>query len=319
VIKQFAASLALAAILFAAAPAPAAPTLIPAVTVTGPVIRLGDLFTDTGGAAAQPVAPAPLPGTRVTYSSDWLAALARARHIDWAPGSGYDQIVVERASRAIGADEIGAQIQREITQRQPGEDTELRLDNPGVRLVVPADAPDTISVEGLAIEGHSGRISAIVSAPAGDPAAQHLRVSGRLIYRIEVPVLARPVAQGTPIAAGDLDLVKLRRDGIAQDIATDLAQLIGKSPRRPLRAGEPVHLSDVQLPILIHKGDLVIIVLETPTLRLTGQGQALEDGAFGKSIRVSNTKSSRVIDTMIVAPGTVTVAGFGTADAIAAR
>jgi flagellar basal body P-ring formation protein FlgA len=318
VIKQFAASLALAAILFAAAPAPAAPTLIPAVTVTGPVIRLGDLFTDTGSAAAQPVAPAPLPGTRVTYSSDWLAALARARHVDWAPGSGYDQVVVERASRAIGADEIGAQIQREIAQRQPGEDVELRLDNPGIRLVVPADAADTISVEGLAIEGR-GRVSAIVSAPADDPAAQHLRVSGRLIYRIEVPVLARPVAQGTPIAAEDLDLVKLPRDGIAQDVATDRVQLIGKSPRRSLRAGDPVHLSDVQLPILVHKGDLVIIVLETATLRLTGQGQALEDGALGKSIRVSNTKSSRVIDTTIVAAGTVTVAAPGDAGAIAAR
>ena len=59
---------------------------------------------------------------------------------------------------------------------------------------------------------------------------------------------------------------------------------------------------DVQMPILVHKGDLVIIVLNTPSLQLTAQGKALEDGAMGAAIRVANTQSGRVIDAVVAGP-----------------
>ena len=120
------------------------------------------------------------------------------------------------------------------------------------------------------------------------------------------------MAAGATIAAGDLETIKVRRDRAAPDAATDAAQLIGMTPRRPLQAEEPVRLGDVQRPVLVHRGDLVTLVLETATLRLTAQGKALEDGAINALVRVENTKSNRVIDAAVTGPGLVAVSMPGT-------
>lgn len=304
-----------AALLFAASTAFGAPMLRPAVTVSGPVVRLGDLFADAGAHAGDPVVAAPAPGMRMTLTSDWLAAMAREHHLAWVPSSAYDQAIIERASRVIDADRIAKELLGEIGARQRIEDAELQLDNPGLRLVVAAEAPDTVAIDGLAIDQRSGRVSAFVATPAGDPAAVRQRVTARLVYHAEVPVLNRALAAGAQIASGDLDIVKVRRDRIGPDVATDAAQLIGRMSRRPLRVGEPVRLADVQFPILVHKGDLVTIVLDTGSLQLTAQGKALDDGAKDALVRVENTKSSRVVDAAVSGPGTVAVNLPGTANA----
>jgi flagella basal body P-ring formation protein FlgA len=83
---------------------------------------------------------------------------------------------------------------------------------------------------------------------------------------------------------------------------------VGKTPRHALRPGEPVHASDVEVPLVVHRGSLVTILLETRALRLSAEGKAMDDGGMGAVIRVANTKSSRVIDAVVAGPGTVTVA-----------
>ena len=76
--------------------------------------------------------------------------------------------------------------------------------------------------------------------------------------------------------------------------------LVGRTPRHPIRPGEPIRPTDIQVPILIHKGDLVTIVLQTPTLTLTAQAKALDDGVLGGPIRVTNTRSGRVLDAVVM-------------------
>lgn len=296
-----------ALLLFAADPAAAAPMPRPSVTITGNVIRLGDLFTEAGAHAGDVVAPAPALGTRMTVDANWLAAAAREYQLDWTPASELDRVTIERASRAIGADALAARLLAELAPRAAADETEIQLDNPGIRLLVPAEAADVIAVDGASLDERSGRFSAFVSAPPGDADAARQRVTGRLIHMSEVPVLNRAVAMGEVITARDIDRIKLRRDRIGPDVVTDAAQLIGKSPRYPLRPQQLLHVADVQQPILVHKGDLVTLVLETPLMQLTAQAKALEDGAMGATIRVANTQSNRVIDAAVTGPGAATV------------
>jgi flagella basal body P-ring formation protein FlgA len=96
---------------------------------------------------------------------------------------------------------------------------------------------------------------------------------------------------------------------------TDPALLVGKTPRRPLRANAPLRPGDVELPIVIHRNDLVLIVLERPGMYMTAQGKALEDGGQGAVIRVANTQSSRTIDAVILGAGRVGVQAAGLAPA----
>ena len=306
-IRSLPALLLLACVCLAGGRAEAAPTLRASSTVADTVIRLGDLFADAGARASDVVAPPPPPGSRTIFDAAWLAATAREHELDWQPGSRLDQASVTRATRAIEADTIAARLLEEIGMRQSVASAEIQLDNPALRLLVAADAPADIAVDGLAVEPRSGRFSAVIAAPAGSVGAERQRVTGRLVRVIDLPVLGRAVAPGDTIAAADIETMRVRAERLGSDAVLDRHALIGKTPRRPLRPHEPLRIGDVQVPLLVHKGDLVTIVLETPTMRLTAQGKALADGARGAMLQVANTKSNRLIDARVTGANVVAV------------
>jgi flagellar basal body P-ring formation protein FlgA len=287
--------------------AEAAPALRATSTVAGTVICLGDLFADAGDRASDVVAPAPPPGSRTIFDAAWLAATAREHQLVWQPSSRLDQASVARATRAIEADAITARLLQEIGTRQSVAGAEIQLDNPALRLLVAAGAPGDIAVDNLAIEPRSGRFFAFIAAPAGSVDAQRQRVTGRLIRMIELPVLSRALAPGDTIAAADIETMRVRAERLGSDAVLDRRTLIGKTPRRMLRPHEPLRVGDVQVPLLVHRGDLVTIVLETPTMRLTTQGKALADGAMGAMLQIANTKSNRLIDARVTGANTVAV------------
>jgi flagellar basal body P-ring formation protein FlgA len=290
--------------------------LQPSVTVTGSVLRLGDLFTNAGPKAGEPIAPAPALGTHVTYSAAWLGAVARERQLSWTPSSDFDQATVERASRSIGASLITQRLLRAIPAAVQAADADIQLDNGSLRLLVPAEASDDIDVDGLNLDPRSGRFSAIVSAPAGSADAQRQRVTGRLVIDVSIAVPTRNISINDIVGRGDVEQIKLSRERLAADTIVDPAQLIGKSARHALRAGQPLRAGDVQEPVVVHKGDLVSIELRTLAMQLSTQGKALEDGVLGASVRVINTQSNRTIDVIVAGPNLVRAAA---PDTLAAR
>jgi flagella basal body P-ring formation protein FlgA len=80
--------------------------------------------------------------------------------------------------------------------------------------------------------------------------------------------------------------------------------------KRPLQADLPLHAGDVREPIVVAKGSLVTLVVQSPTMTLTSKGRAMENGARGESIRVQNTQSKIVVEGEVVSSGTVRVAGM---------
>lgn len=296
-------------ILALALPAVAAaePMLKPASTVNGQIIHLGDIFAGTGARASVGIADAPPPGSKVILGSDWLSALARSQHLDWRPASGLDQVVVERASRIIGTDEIIDQLKQALMARTPLEDAEVKLDRADLRLAVAAEGSSTLVFGNMTFDPANGRFAADVATDDGGSVPSRLRISGQIVRYAEVPTPTRVIAPGELIGKVDVIMVRLRSDRLGAGAVTQLADLVGMTPRRSLQPGEAVHGSDIAVPVVVHRNSLVTMVLETPTMRLTAEGKAVEDGGMGAVIRVANTKSNRVIDAVVIGPNTVRV------------
>jgi flagella basal body P-ring formation protein FlgA len=296
----------LIALLAATAPGAAA-VLRPSAVVEDDVVRLGDLFDGAGKRANDIVAPAPQPGFHAVYDAGWLANVAQAHGLDWQPGSSLARAVVERASRTIDASAIADAMSRALAKEGRLGDAVFKLDNPKLHLVVAADAPACVSVTGLTVDPGTGRVTAMVAAPPHDRDAEQMRVTGRIRDMVELPVLAHFVAPGQTIAAIDLERLSVPSARVAPGLIVDPDGLVGKTPRRALRPHRPVRRNDVEIPLVVHRGDLVTIVLETPALRLTAQGKAAEDGGLGAPIRVANTTSGRVLEAVVTAPGLVSL------------
>ncbi|KAA0583357.1 flagellar basal body P-ring formation protein FlgA [Azospirillum sp. B21] len=185
---------------------------------------------------------------------------------------------------------------------------QMELDNRAVEMRAPQGAGG-LAVENLYYSPVQGRFAAEIVVTGSQV---RLPVSGRAFGVVQIPVLSRRVIPGDVIGPGDIDWQDVRADQTTSDTAATDAQLIGMTPRRGVSTNQPVRLRDLQSPRMIDKGSLVTITLSTPTMTLTTQGKALQDGGKGEVIRVVNTQSNRIVEATVAGPNVVAVAKPGT-------
>lgn len=290
----------------AEAPAAGPVALRRQVSVSGDVIRLGDLFSGGVGQPERAVAHAPAVGESVTLDARWLAATARAHGLDWRPASTADRVEVTREGRYIGSGEILAALRDALSERGLGADAELETMGALQPILVPASSAALVSVIDASYDARSGRFSAVLALPDG-ARERTLRLSGRAYETIEVPVVTRAVPRDGVIGAADIDWVSLRAHEVMAGVVTDPADLIGKAAHRTLRAGEPVRLRDLGDPSLVEKGQTVTMILRTPLMTLTAKGRAMENGPMGATVRVQNMRSNKTVLGVVTADRTVVV------------
>ena len=61
-------------------------------------------------------------------------------------------------------------------------------------------------------------------------------------------------------------------------------------------------------PSMVQKGATVLMMLDSPGIALTAQGQAMEAGAIGERIRILNPVSHAVVEAEVTGPDRVRVA-----------
>ena len=289
-------------------PMPAGPiTLNAEVTVEGAVLHLGDLFRGLGEEAAVPVAKAPEPGRRLRLDARWLGRLARSHNLAWQPRSAFATATVERTGQRISHGEVEAIVADALADRGLDGELDVVLDDPDLKLFAAAGPAPRLSVEGLAFNPRSERWSATLLARVEGAETMRASLRGRAVRIVEVPVLRHRLGAEAVITDGDIEWLRLPAAKLGRSVVTDAADMVGKSPRRALRAGRPVRLGELRAPVLVARNSLVTIHLQSRWMRLTVQGRALEDGAIGQVIRVKNTKSNTVLHAEVAGPSVVAV------------
>jgi flagella basal body P-ring formation protein FlgA len=289
----------------AAAPAPAPMvSLKPAATIDGSQILLGDLFDGTGDHAKDVVAKAPAPGASTVFDVGWLFTTAHAHGLNWQPPSAGSAIRVERNATMIETNELARQLAIKLPSTLPQRRVEL---DANFRLFVAVGASTDVQLQKVEMTPETGRFSAEVRVASDDPDAMPIHVSGRVVGVTTVPVLARPMMPGEVVRPEDITTADFRIDQLQAGNIMDPHLLLGETPRHPLHASQPLRDTDLQVPVVIKRNELVLIVLERPGLYMTAEGRALEDGGKGTVIRVTNTQSKRTIDATVLGAGQVAV------------
>ncbi len=281
------------------------------VMVTGDFIRLGDIFTNVGGTAGVNVAYAPAPGKKATFDARWLYRVATAYGLGWRPMNKLDQSVIQRDSIVIGREEIQDRILSALAEKGIGADTEIELSNRMLQIHSPTETEAAIAVEDILYDKHTRRFTAIIATQAGDPKAKRTRVTGRAHHTTEVPALTKRMRKGEVIGPRDIKWIRVRSKRLNKDALLDAGDLLGKTPKRFVRADIPVRANEVRRPILVPKNGLVTMILQTPYMTLTSRGKAMEDGSDGDVIRISNSKSRQVVEATVTGISRVSVRSTG--------
>lgn len=301
-------------VLFSITQAEAA-VLRPHVSVTGDTVTLGDLFDDAGTASDIVIAAAPRPGAPTAISVSRISQVARRNGIAWRNTQGLTRIVVSRSGVPLAPEITRAALADAIAEEAPAIAAkgliEVVFTNGADRLMVTDDETPSLAVEQVAFDTRSGRFRAIVRVPEESENAQRFRISGRAYPALDIPVLTHRMSPGDEISEADIDWVRVPATRVSQNIIDDSTDLIGFTPRRSLRPGEPVRNSDVEPPRLVEKGSIVSVTYRLANMSLSTRGRALEDGALGEIIKIVNPRSHRTIEVEVTGTNQAQVTPVG--------
>lgn len=275
--------------------------------ITADVVTVGDVFDGVTRNADHVLAPAPALGTEMVLSAHDLTRISEAFGFGWQAQSGMDRVVIRRDAQEIDRYQIDAALQAKLAEMLPGRRFEAVYDTKNSGFFIPPQQVPVVEVEDLRHDLVRGVFRA--SLRAGDVRRD---VTGQLHLLTQVPVLQQPQRPGEVIGATDVTYIDVRSTDIAANTILDSAQLVGQSLRRSLPAMRPLNSSDVILPTLVKKGDLLTVSLQRGSIHLTAQGRALENGAEGQIVKIMNTSSRQVLDAVVTGAQSVTIRPAGT-------
>lgn len=127
--------------------------------------------------------------------------------------------------------------------------------------------------------------------------------------RVNIPVVTAitPIARGEQLSASMLQLQARDISRINHTYYTRIEDIEGKQAKRPIKPNQPIFAAQLQPPLLIKKGEAVLVSANSGPLSVKISGVALMDGHMGQQISVRNSKSKRVIEGKVIAPGQVQV------------
>lgn len=111
----------------------------------------------------------------------------------------------------------------------------------------------------------------------------------------EVVVAKRPLGRYKIINESDVHLIEMDLAKLPSNVITNCEEILGKRTKRSLNAHEVLRTDLIELPPLVKRGDIVLIVAESEGLKVTALGKAKEKGRRGEMIRVLNIDSSKAI------------------------
>ncbi len=123
----------------------------------------------------------------------------------------------------------------------------------------------------------------------------------------QVLKVATTIRAGTPFGGGNVTLTRERLSQVTGLYFNAFDQVAGKIARRNLQPNQLLSLADVTEPALIHKGEIVTVIVTRGRVKVTVRAIASEDAARGEAITVLNIQSRAAITGIATAPGTVVV------------
>ena len=122
----------------------------------------------------------------------------------------------------------------------------------------------------------------------------------------KVVVLARPVAYGQRLQRSDLTLME-RSFSRLESFYTDPDRVVNLVAKRGLEAGQVLDASHLKTPRLVARNDVVTVIVQGRTFRISTLGKARDGGTLGDTIEVENLESHQLLRVEVIGNKTVRV------------
>ena len=123
-----------------------------------------------------------------------------------------------------------------------------------------------------------------------------------------VVTAVRPIARGQRISSDQLQLREMNISRLSGSYFTRMEDVLGMQAKRTVPADKTLLAEFLGPPLMIKRGETVVVTAQSNGLVVKIPGVALMDGHQGQQISVRNRQSKRIVEAIVSAPGQVTVA-----------
>ena len=146
-----------------------------------------------------------------------------------------------------------------------------------------------------------GRVNVRVECQGSVPWSKYVPV----LVRVFAPVLmsTRPLTRGDLVGAADVELAEADLSTLRQSYLQDSTLAIGMEVKRALPANTVISREALAQPLLIKRGDTVVMSAKSGPVTIRQQGVAMQNGELGAQIPVRNSNSDIVVRAVVTGPG----------------
>lgn len=286
------------------------PVLRASVTVSGDVVRIGDLIDNAGTAAQIAVFRAPDLGTTGSLPVSQLLSALRAHQVIGVDTRDLREVSVTRSSRLLVSKDIELQVARVLERRNGlGDAANISVTFERDLRELQLDSAHTGDMRAAVVryDPRNGRFD-ITFEIANDVtySLTKLRFTGTAVETVEAAVLVRSVERNEILKASDVIVERRPKAEVGNEVVLR-ERTVGMQVRKQMRAGQALKAADLGKPDLVSRDQAVTLIYEVPGLYLTGRGKAVDSGTEGDVVNVVNLQSKRTVQGIVVGPGQVSI------------
>ena len=286
-------------------------------SVVDAIVHLGEIAEIHGGTQMQleklrklPIGKAPLPGQSRSIDPSHVELRLKQHGLDQSNihliASG--PVKVSRRYSLVSADQIKSAVRAYIQKNAPWDKRQLKIGPVQCRRDLKAPyGRAALTVSAPKHTDWLGVVPFTVRILNEGQTYRKIFASARIEVLSEVLMTTKPLGKNQPITRSDIQRKQMNLSRAPSDVIADPKQVLGQRTTRSIAAHSILRNDQVESPPVVRKGDIVQVLAESNTLKVTTQGMAQENGARGERIRVVNLRSKKTVYAQIVDRQTVRV------------
>jgi len=256
------------------------------------------------------IGKAPLPGKVRQYDRRYLEMRLKRHHVDLSAVILEVPPLVEvaRSHVKIQQQEIKQIVSDFIFRNIPRDNKTVRIKEmrvpqsvilPKGRIAYKVAAPRSREL--------MGKCSIAVDFSVNGHSQKKVWVTATIEILGPVVVTRKPLGRYKPITEDDIEVQTMDLADLPANIVSDPEAVLGKRTKRVVGAQIPLRTDLIELPPLVKRGDLVVILAESNGLKITTLGQVKKKGRLGERIPVVNMDSKKILHARVIDSNTVKV------------
>jgi flagella basal body P-ring formation protein FlgA len=215
-------------------------------------------------------------------------------------------IPLQFATNSAAGEPVTAQIELAARAQLEKQSAAAGLVEPQFELAVVTARPAPPCAQPVEVEPLETRQPSRMRFAARCPGAAGWKYEYLVRARVSalVAVAAGPVAPNEPLTPEQVTLERRDVSALADPISLP-GDAVGQSSRRTLRAGDILRASQLAAPLLVRRGDQVVMLARRDGIEVSTSGEALDAGGRGALVRVRNSGSGQVVRMRVTGAGTV--------------